>query len=267
MNGNSIPPGYRPNDELWNQPTEVFEAVGDEYLSGPDGRGGKSSQATKYAIIGLSATIAIAVLAIGGLLLSGHGGWNAAPNSAGDASTPRVVLTPANPATTTPYTVITPDPGTSSPSTTPKTTTTTAPTTTTTTVTATNAGSCDQPGQTAVAADGMILTCNTAGESSPHWRPNSKPSSGAPCNANEAGTFATAASGTQLVCTRQADTTAPSFVWLNPGTVTTGKHDPGQACNLKKDVVAQSSSGRAIYCMPTDGANSNNPIGAWKFPS
>ncbi|MVU80947.1 hypothetical protein GPX89_27320 [Nocardia sp. ET3-3] len=270
MNGNSIPPGYHPNDELWTQNTEVFEAIQDDFQAESDPHGPnrrKGSQASRYAIIGLSATIVVSLIAIGGLLLAGHGSWNAAPNAVTvGPSGPHVVLTPPSPTqsgvTTTSRAAdsgYTYDTTTSSPSTTA--------TPTTTTATAVAQAACDQLGQTSTASDGTILTCAVAGNTGNRWLPNTTPAVGSPCNTTEAGTFGYASNGTQLVCMRRAGSTTATYVWDNPGPVTSGKHEPGQICNLKKDVVAQSSSGRAVYCMPSTGANSNPYTGAWKYQS
>ncbi|MGW4242704.1 hypothetical protein [Nocardia sp. NPDC004722] len=262
MNGNPIPPGYHPDDELWTQHTEVFAAIGDDYE--PEPARPKMSQASKYAIIGLSATIVVSVLAIGGILLSRGSGWNAAPNAATGPNTPHVVLTP--PPSTSPTVTTTPSAiysGTDAiPSSTSATTTTTTPTTTTTAAAAAHTA-CTQPGVSTVADDGTVLTCDVTTYS---WLPVSRPAIGYPCNASEAGTFGYASNGTQLVCARRAGTTTQTYAWDSPGTLTTGKHDPGQPCNLKKDVIAQSSSGRAVYCQPQAGT-SNPYLGAWKLPS
>ncbi|MEC3957684.1 hypothetical protein VMT65_31940 [Nocardia sp. CDC153] len=260
MNGNSIPPGYRPNDRLWTQDTEVFEAIRDDEPEYGGGR--KGSQASKYAIIGLSATIVVAVLAIGFLLVSGHGGWNAAPNATGP-TTPRVVLTPPPSSahvTTTPN-------SSDSGSTSDTTTSASSSSTTTTTTSIAAQAACDQPGQTTVTPDGTVLTCDVAADSHTRWLPVSRPSVGLPCNTAEAGTFAYSPTGTQLVCTRKAGSTTPTYIWDSPGTLTTGTHDPGSICNLKKDVIAKSTTGRAVYCLPTSGSNGSNYIGAWQYGS
>ncbi|MTE15770.1 hypothetical protein [Nocardia aurantiaca] len=270
MSGNSIPPGYHPQDELWTQDTVVFDAVRDDHEPPGEPRGNrpKESKASKYAIIGLTATIAVSVLAIGGLVVSGHSRWDAAPTTANGPAPTRILLTTttsARPTTTT-------APQAADVTTAPDPTTTTAATSATTTTTATATviavgGPCGQTGQTAVTADGMVLTCDVAGDSTPRWLPITKPSLGFPCNATEAGTFGYAANGGQLVCTRRNGTNGtPSYVWDSPGAVTGGKHEPGEICNLKKDVVAQSSSGRAVYCMPANGSNSPY-IGTWKTVS
>ncbi|MEU1427066.1 hypothetical protein ABZ412_08285 [Nocardia sp. NPDC005746] len=276
MNGNSIPPGYDPHDELWTQDTMVFEAVHD----GPDQpSGGRSgglagllggSPATRYAIIGLTATIAVSLVAIVILLVSGHSGWDAAPNAAkGPGPTRVLVTTSARPTTTTAAEqadVTTAPERTTTTTTTSSTTTTTTTTSTTTTTVSPVVGiqmPCEQVGMTATTSDGTVLTCDATGGASPHWLPITRPALGSPCNVGEAGSFAYSSGGSQLVCTRRpGGGSTPSYVWDSPGTLTTGKHEPGQVCNLKKDGIAQSSSGRAVYCLPAD--NSNSPIGVWK---
>ncbi|MFE3258027.1 hypothetical protein ACFXPS_00130 [Nocardia sp. NPDC059091] len=266
MSGNSIPPGYHPQDELWTQDTVVFDAVRDDHdgrQAGPGGGRPRNSQASRYLIIGLTATIVVALLAIGGLLLSGHGGWNAAPNATKGPAPTRIVLTtttPASPTTTAQAAEVTTAPDT----TTATTTTTTTTTTATTTSAAAVSGTCTQAGQTAVAGDGSVLTCNVAGDDTLRWLSVSTPSLGFPCNATEAGTFGYAPNGTQLLCSRRAGSTTPTYVWDSPGPVTSGTHEPGTICNLKKDVVAKSSSGRAVTCLPTNGNNNGNYVGAWK---
>ncbi|BEK87857.1 hypothetical protein GCM10010198_50120 [Nocardia seriolae] len=267
MNGNSIPPGYHRNDELWNQNTEVFEPVRGDYGTGSSPRGGggpKKPQTSKYLIIGLSVTIVVCLLAIGGLLLSGHGSWNAAPNAATGTTGPRVVLTPP------PHTSVTTTTQSAGSATTPDATTPRPSPTTTTAVTTTPAtiaaqAPCEQPGTTATTSDGTVLTCVIAGDDTTHWMPVSKPTAGSACAASESGTFAYAPNGTQLVCSRRAGSTTPVYVWDNPGTLTTGIHDPGQVCNLTKDVIAQSSSGRAVYCLPTNNPSNGQYIGNWKY--
>ncbi|AYF77920.1 hypothetical protein D7D52_33485 [Nocardia yunnanensis] len=257
MNRNSIPPGYQPNDELWTQNTEVFAAVGDDHEPAPARR--KVSNTGKYAIIGLSATIVVALAAIGALLLSRGGGWDAMPNAATGPDTPHVVLTPpaSNQVTvtgappSTHYTTV--DPPTAASSTTSSTPTTTA---------AVLHAACTQPGQTAAAADGTMLTCDVAGDAGTFWMPV-KPAVGLPCTAAESGTFGYSNTGAQLVCARRAGSAPPVYGWDSPGPITSGKHEPGQICNLKKDVIAQTSSGRAVYCLPADGSTSPY-IGAWK---
>ncbi|MFE2958323.1 hypothetical protein [Nocardia tengchongensis] len=259
----------------------VFEAIQD----GPDGPpaskpGGLAgllggTKATRYAIIGLTATIAVSLLAIVGLLASGHSGWDAAPNAAKGPGPTRVLITTSvrpTPTTAAQEADVTTAPNRATTTTDPSTTTTTSSTTTTTTTTATTTttssvvGSqlpCDQVGMTAATADGTVLTCDATGGASPHWLPITRPAQGSPCNAGEAGSFGYSSSGSPLVCARRPGTSsAPSYMWDSPGTVTAGMHEPGQVCNLKKDAIAQSSSGRAVYCLPAD--SSSSPIGVWK---
>ncbi|MGW4351155.1 hypothetical protein ACWELJ_03595 [Nocardia sp. NPDC004582] len=271
MNGNSIPPGYDPHDELWTQETMVFEAVSDDADQPPGGRPGGlagllgGSPATRYAIIGLTATIAVSLVAIVILLVSGNSGWDAAPNATKDPAPTRIlVTTSARPTTTTAAQEVD---VTTAPE---RTTTTTTSSTTTTTTTTTSVSPvigiqmpCEQVGSTATTSDGTVLTCDATGGASPHWLPITRPALGSPCNVGEAGSFGYTSGGSQLVCTRRpGGGSTPSYVWDSPGTLTSGKHEPGQVCNLKKDGIAQSSSGRAVYCLPAD--NTNSPIGVWK---
>ncbi|MFD7844285.1 hypothetical protein ACFV4K_15275 [Nocardia sp. NPDC059764] len=272
MSGNSIPPGYHPQDELWTQDTVVFDAVQDDEGEPPSNRPGGlagllgGTQTTRYVIIGLTATIAVSLLAIVGLLVSGHSSWEAAPNAAKTTAPTRVLVTTS--VRPTPTTAAQEADVTTAPERT--TTTTTSSTTTTTTTTTTTVSPvvgiqmpCEQVGMTATTSDGTVLTCDATGGASPHWLPITRPAIGSPCNAGEAGSFGYTSGGSQLVCTRRpGGSSTPSYVWDSPGTLTSGKHEPGQVCNLKKDGIAQSSSGRAVYCLPAD--NSNSPIGVWK---
>ncbi|MEU1204762.1 hypothetical protein [Nocardia sp. NPDC005825] len=273
MSGNSIPPGYDPHDELWTQDTMVFEAVQDDRDQRGNGRAGGlagllgGSPATRYAIIGLTATIAVSLVAIVGILLSGNSGWDAAPNAEKGPGPTRVLITTSarpTPTTAAQEVDVTTAPERTTTTTTSSTTTTTT-TSTTTTTTSPVVGSqlpCEQVGMTAAMADGTVLTCDATGGASPHWLPITRPALGSPCNAGEAGSFGYTSGGTQLVCSRRPGSSAASYVWDSPGTLTSGTHEPGQVCNLKKDGIAKSASGRAVYCLPGD--NSSSPIGVWK---
>ncbi|MFJ4649998.1 hypothetical protein ACIP5Y_01850 [Nocardia sp. NPDC088792] len=73
-------PGDRRPDDLWTQDTDVFPAVtgyGPAPTRPPSAR--SSSRSGRYVIVGLVAALAVAVLALGGVLVAGHFGKHTAP--------------------------------------------------------------------------------------------------------------------------------------------------------------------------------------------
>lgn len=269
-----MPSGYSPQDELWWQDTVVLDAVVDApppepVEPKPAAAAPKTAKTSRYLIIGLTATIVVLLVALAAVVLTGNASWSATPGATTAAPTKAAPITPLGGAAPTdsatnpraqPTTVD------NAPATTaPQTTTTTVAPTTTTTVPALH-DPCDtlSLGQTAKSAKGITLTCDIAGGASPAWLDENAPTAGSTCDASSSGYFGTTADGRQLLCARGIDATGSrTYTWQIPGQMSGGTHESGQPCNTQRDIVAKSSSGRAVLCQPS-ATSPHSTTGTWQ---
>lgn len=237
-------PEYRRHNNIWDQPTEVFEPIRDDYTPEPARRrrAEKPSETKRYVLIALTATVVGAALTVGGVFV--YGRVSPARTAAPAPAAPAATIT-AQPA---PVTTVQ-----SAPTTTPPPTTTTRSTSSTAAV---FGKPCDDAGRKVQDANGILLTCDVAGDAGTRWLDENTIAIGTLCEPNADGDIGYAADNkTRLIC--RYDKHSDNYSYVNQGPITPGYHKPGDTCDHQRDTGTTSTSdGKALTCQPAAAASS-----------